>query len=56
MSDNIEVLVMQTNDAGTACIRFEFVALSDAMEFVSTCVECGDDGTVVKIKRMTEVE
>lgn len=52
LSESYEVLVLQVNDDGASQSRFEFVVLCDAMEFASTCIECGDDGTEVRIKRV----
>ena len=35
-------------------IEFRFINLSDATEFASTCIECGNDGVYVEIKRVVE--
>lgn len=35
-------------------VRFGFNKLSDAMNFVEICVECGDDGTMVMISYSKE--
>ena len=37
-----------------AVVRFGFNNMSDAMEFVTTCAECGDEGTEVMIKQEDE--
>lgn len=51
-SESYQVLVLQVHDDGAETTRFEFVALCDAMEFASTCLECGDDGTEVNVRRI----
>lgn len=37
-----------------AVVRFGFNNMNDALEFVSTCAECGDEGIEVMIKQEDE--
>jgi selenophosphate synthetase-related protein len=50
MTNAFEVRVIQQVGDKTNIVRFVFNQMSAAMEFVETCIECGDDGTVVKIE------
>lgn len=35
-------------------LYFQFIRMADAIEFASTCLECGDEGTTVLIKGIKE--
>lgn len=35
-------------------VWFEFNKLADACQFVETCMECGDEGTIVSIRENKE--
>ena len=50
MNEEYSVIV----EHGTNRIEFLFAKLCDAMEFASTCLECGDDETVIHITRIKE--
>lgn len=43
-------LVTVSQESGSA--SFEFVGLGDAMSFASTCLECGNEDTVVRVKEI----
>ena len=47
-----EYIVVVSN--GENSLEFRFVNLCDATDFSSTCLECGNDGTVIMIKRIEE--
>lgn len=36
------------------CLWFGFNSLANACEFAQTCIECGDEGTVVSIREKKE--
>ena len=50
MTNAYEVLVIQQVEDKAHVVRFVFNHMGTALEFVETCLECGDEGTVAKIK------
>ena len=53
MNGEYQVVVTQ-GIAHTDTVSFVFTHLNDATEFAGTCLECGKDGTIVKISRIEE--
>lgn len=53
MKGEYKVIVTQGVTQSEA-VAFVFSQLCDAIEFVGTCLECGTDGTIVRISRIEE--